>query len=158
MDFTTNQTRIQSQTNDMRSAAERIPLQTRMYGEESAKTIITTYLTERVGFVKRLVHQSALKALVAIAYSRIKGWSNPEGDDFFARQRAAADAPGLEGARKFYVMTQNIGIELQAYTQAFTVSALRQNNPHFLDTGAAPGRFLYTAMHCNHGSQQTNFV
>jgi 23S rRNA U2552 (ribose-2'-O)-methylase RlmE/FtsJ len=86
---------------------------------------------------------------VTVAYLRLQGWNNPEGDNFFARQRAAADAPGLEGANKFYKMTQNIGKELQASTKAFTVPKLRQGHPRFLDIGTAPGGFLYTAMHCN---------
>lgn len=84
-----------------------------------------------------------------VAYLRPKGWNNPEGDNFFARQRAAADAPGVGGANKFYRMTQNIGKELQASTEAFNISELRQGHPRFLDIGTAPGGFLFTAMHCN---------
>jgi hypothetical protein len=86
---------------------------------------------------------------VAVAYPRLQGWNNPKGDNFFARQRAAANAPGVKGANKFYTMTQNIGKELQASTKAFTVPELRQGHPRFLDIGTAPGGFLYTAMHCN---------
>jgi 23S rRNA U2552 (ribose-2'-O)-methylase RlmE/FtsJ len=86
---------------------------------------------------------------VTVAYLRLQGWNNPEGDNFFAKQRATADAPGLKGAKKFYTMTQNIGKELQASSKAFTVPELRQGHPRVLDIGTAPGGFLYTAMNCN---------
>jgi len=86
---------------------------------------------------------------VTVAYVRLQGWKNPEGDDFFARQRATAAAPGPKRAENFYKMTQNIGKELQASSKAFTVPELGQGHPRVLDIGTAPGGFLYTAMRCN---------
>ena len=65
---------------------------------------------------------------MTVAYVRLQGWNNPEGDDFFARQRATAADPGPKRAKNFYKMTQNIGKELQASSKAFTVPELRQDH------------------------------
>jgi 23S rRNA U2552 (ribose-2'-O)-methylase RlmE/FtsJ len=81
--------------------------------------------------------------------TRVQGWKNPEGDKFFAKQRAVADSGSPEMAILFYKMMQNIGRELHDSTGAFTIRSSQGNPPNFLDLCMAPGGFLGIAMQLN---------
>ncbi|TKA22474.1 hypothetical protein B0A54_18101, partial [Friedmanniomyces endolithicus] len=68
--------------------------------QQSANKSITTYLLARVEEFRKLFRKLSLL--------RQEEWSNPEGDDFFAKQRATADTGNPKTARHFYTMMQNI--------------------------------------------------
>jgi hypothetical protein len=104
---------------DIRSAMEDISLPTKLHDEESANKIITAYLTEGVEEFRELnrlrKEVSTSKCTRDFCGGRLPqalGVEQSERRHFFARQRAAANAPGVKGANKFYTMTQNIGKEL----------------------------------------------
>lgn len=113
--------------------------------EELAITVITTYL----------LAQS--KEFQQLSQLRQQGWENPEGDKFFANQRARADAThsstsreAEQSAQVFFKMMQNIGLELQSSTGAFSVTEKEAGHqPRILDLCMAPGGFLFAAMQCN---------
>ncbi|KAI7908464.1 hypothetical protein M9X92_012172 [Pyricularia oryzae] len=50
---------------------------------------------------------------------RKRGWENPEGDQFFQRQRKNADHPSAKNAKFFYGLMQKIGDDLQKAVFAF---------------------------------------
>ncbi|KAL1903846.1 hypothetical protein Sste5344_010439 [Sporothrix stenoceras] len=79
---------------------------------------------------------------------RKEGWSNPEGDSFFNRQRKNADTASDKTAWYFYKLMRNIGQELHKATGAFTITtqAGRTMRPLILDMCMAPGGFLSMAL------------
>jgi hypothetical protein len=97
------------------------------------------------------------RPVVIVLLTRAQGWKNPKGDQFFARQRAEADAGGPKLAKVFYKMMQKIGRELHDSTGAFTIGSSQGNPPNFLDLCMAPGGFLGIAMQLNPHSTATAY-
>ncbi|KAL9615934.1 MAG: hypothetical protein Q9160_009134 [Pyrenula sp. 1 TL-2023] len=75
--------------------------------------------------------------------ARLQGWANPEGDEHFQKKQDHADNAPPHVQRMLYKMMQQIGDEMQAATQALSLSALAPNNRDIrvLDLCMAPGGY-----------------
>ncbi|KAI1760170.1 hypothetical protein GGR53DRAFT_526380 [Hypoxylon sp. FL1150] len=88
---------------------------------------------------------------------REKGWSNPEADIFFKKQRENSDNVTNAAAEFFYELMKKIGEELHHFTHAFVILRSDSTPPQILDMCMAPGGFLATAMRKNPGAQAMTF-
>ncbi|KAM4063759.1 ftsJ-like methyltransferase [Hirsutella rhossiliensis] len=110
--------------------------------------IIRAYLMENVAEFREL------------SDIRKKGWSNPQGDKYFERQRQAADKPNEKTSKFFHTLMLKIGREFHRSTKAFTA---RKGLPGsgeqttVLDMCMAPGGFLEMALDRNPGSRAVAF-
>ncbi|KAH9896229.1 hypothetical protein F4778DRAFT_783509 [Xylariomycetidae sp. FL2044] len=82
---------------------------------------------------------------------REKGWNNPAGDTFFARQRHQADNASAKNAAYFFDMMKQIAKQLDAGTGIFRIlrnkkKKKRETTPSVVDLCAAPGGFLAAAL------------
>ncbi|SLM35606.1 S-adenosyl-L-methionine-dependent methyltransferase-like [Lasallia pustulata] len=80
---------------------------------------------------------------------REKGWSNPKGDEYFEKQRSRADNARGGQEYMFFRMMQGIGDELQASTDALTVTSERGEVVKILDICMAPGGYTASALKYN---------
>lgn len=78
-----------------------------------------------------------------------EGWTRPEGDVHFAKQRHQADYANDQSKRFFYTMMQNIGYDMHASTDGALTISPASTDPAILDMCCAPGGFLSTAMSIN---------
>ncbi|RYO90572.1 hypothetical protein DL766_007440 [Monosporascus sp. MC13-8B] len=92
------------------------------------------------------------------ATTSTQGWENPDGDKFFEKQRRNADEADGATAQFFYTLMKRIGQDLHRHTRAFRVARTTKSTyifdraalpPRILDTCAAPGGFLETALERN---------
>lgn len=98
--------------------------------------------------------------------TRIQGWNNPAGDEFFARQRRKADIASASStnayargqAEFFYSLMQRIAKEFNDATGALCMpSRSPPNETQILDMCMAPGGFLDVATKLNPSSSATAF-
>lgn len=66
--------------------------------------------------VRTEISESLAESLLTSCF---QGWENPEGDQFFQRQRKNADHPSAKNAKFFYGLMQKIGDDLQKAVFAF---------------------------------------
>ncbi|KAI1314283.1 hypothetical protein F5Y03DRAFT_381065 [Xylaria venustula] len=111
----------------------------------SAGSHVKRYLLETVPTFQRL---NAL---------REKGWNNPQGDRYFARQRRNADTASDQQAHFFLKMMKDVGREIHDATRIFDVRTLDNGPAKILDMCMAPGAFTYLAMEKNPGAQARAF-
>lgn len=71
----------------------------------------------------------------------LQGWENPEGDEYFRKQRKKADGADTKTAQFFYTMMQSIARQLQDSTSAFKFAEDRLP-VDVLDFCMAPGGFV----------------
>ncbi|KAH7305860.1 hypothetical protein B0I35DRAFT_361480 [Stachybotrys elegans] len=103
-----------------------------------AARIIIPYLLERVPEFREL-HEI-----------RLKGWKNPAGDRFFAKQRRQADQADEHTKQYFYTLMQRIAQAINNETGAFSIQNSDMSSPNrILDTCMAPGGFLSVALGLN---------
>ncbi|KAI1827180.1 FtsJ-like methyltransferase-domain-containing protein [Xylaria intraflava] len=107
---------------------------------------INQYLLQRVAIFRELTRL------------REKGWGDPAGDEFFARQRCQADSPSNKQAKVFFGIMKNIGRELHAHTGVFGIRAPDGRPPRILDMCMAPGGYLEVAMQYNPGARARAFT
>ncbi|KAF1815408.1 hypothetical protein P152DRAFT_511563 [Eremomyces bilateralis CBS 781.70] len=110
-----------------------------------AGSIIVQYLLENVAEFRQLTEL------------RQQGWSNPEGDRFFRKQRHDADSTDKKTARMFYKMMKTIGQEMHQSTRALAIPKMVANSPTILDMCMAPGGFLDTTLKMNPGAHALGF-
>ncbi|KAI0471873.1 hypothetical protein GGR56DRAFT_677733 [Xylariaceae sp. FL0804] len=111
----------------------------------SPGAVIKEYLLERSEEFRRLCELQK------------KGWDNPAGDRFFARQRKKADNPDARRAQYFYEMMRHIGQELEDATGGFSIRTRGPEPAAVLDLCAAPGGFLETILRLNPGARAVGF-
>ena len=76
-----------------------------------------------------------------------KGWKATEGDQYFQDRRDKADNADEKQAQGFFIMTCEIGDELDKATSVITFAASGGNGrPRILDMGMAPGGFTATVL------------
>ncbi|KAI0187253.1 hypothetical protein F4808DRAFT_452461 [Astrocystis sublimbata] len=80
---------------------------------------------------------------------RDKGWKNPAGDEYFAKQRHRADNSDDEQALRFFDMMKRVGQTVHRATGAFNIHAQPGEPTAILDMCMAPGGFLDVALACN---------
>ncbi|OCL14162.1 hypothetical protein AOQ84DRAFT_309391, partial [Glonium stellatum] len=115
----------------------------RNQGAQRASSMITKYLLENVEEFRQL------------AKLRQQGWSNPEGDRYFQKQRHNADNADGKMAQVFYEMMKEIGEEMHQSTYALAIS--KTVSPTILDMCMAPGGFLATTLKINPGACALGF-
>ncbi|KAI1426797.1 hypothetical protein F5Y12DRAFT_783819 [Xylaria sp. FL1777] len=111
----------------------------------NANNQINHYLLERVPSFRTLMDL------------RDKGWNNPAGDEYFAKQRQTADTPNDQQAYFFFEMMKTVGREIHNATRVFRIRAQTGRRPKILDTCMAPGAFLHLAMEHNPEAQALAF-
>ncbi|KAI1752769.1 hypothetical protein F4782DRAFT_499979 [Xylaria castorea] len=85
----------------------------------------------------------------ALTEAREKGWKNPAGDEYFAKQRHQADNSNDKQALYFFEMMKTVGREIHRVTGVFNTKTLDGGPPRILDMCMAPGAFLHLAMEHN---------
>ncbi|PYI36409.1 FtsJ-like methyltransferase family protein [Aspergillus indologenus CBS 114.80] len=88
---------------------------------------------------------------------RQKGWENPEGDQFFEKQRKTADNADKKTAKHFFRMMKNIGHDMHQMTDVFFINGLNSDKQAILDMCVAPGGFLATALRINPQARAIGF-
>ncbi|PLN76857.1 FtsJ-like methyltransferase family protein [Aspergillus taichungensis] len=88
---------------------------------------------------------------------RQRGWNNPKGDQFFAKQRQAADQADDKTTRHFHKMMKTIGYEMHQLTGVFRINNPDLRKHSVLDMCMAPGGFLATALRINPGARALGF-
>ncbi|KAI0454901.1 hypothetical protein F5B21DRAFT_503926 [Xylaria acuta] len=118
---------------------DNMPVATSAYDQATwhANGQIKSYLLERVPKFR------------ALTEARDKGWKNPAGDEYFAKQRRQADNSNDQQARYFFDMMKRVGREIHRVTGVFNVRTLGGGPPRILDMCMAPGAFLDLAMEHN---------
>ncbi|PYH75379.1 hypothetical protein BO82DRAFT_360071 [Aspergillus uvarum CBS 121591] len=86
-----------------------------------------------------------------------KGWENPEGDQFFEKQRKTADNADKKTAKHFFRMMKNIGHDMHQMTDVFCINGLNPDKQAILDMCVAPGGFLATALRINPQARAIGF-
>ncbi|PHH92740.1 hypothetical protein CDD83_5569 [Cordyceps sp. RAO-2017] len=135
--------------------------------------IIKTYLRETEPEFRRLceVREKVCLSLgggavwdlrqkaVGLMVSCLQGWSNPEGDRFFERQRQRADQADDSTMLWFYSLMLKIGSEIQTNTRIFSIHQAEGDAgpPMILDLCMAPGGFLDNALSRNPESKAVAF-
>ncbi|KAH8197334.1 hypothetical protein TruAng_008500 [Truncatella angustata] len=77
-----------------------------------------------------------------LAGLRAMGWRTSDGDRYFENRRNQADNADDRQAQRFFIMTCEIGDELDKSTSVVTLMAINGNVvPRVLDMGMAPGGF-----------------
>ncbi|KAK1987619.1 hypothetical protein LZ30DRAFT_818915 [Colletotrichum cereale] len=117
------------------------PLSSVGQGTHQANKVIVQFLMERVPEFRELQ----------------EGWDNPQGDQYFHRQRHRADRANARTARFFYHMMQQIGKELHRAVGAFAIQNDSLTQPMILDMCMAPGGFLATALELNPRAHAVGF-
>ncbi|OBT82337.1 hypothetical protein VE02_08804 [Pseudogymnoascus sp. 03VT05] len=84
-----------------------------------------------------------------LAAAREKGWENERGDEYFARQRRAADGAKNKEAYRLYKMMQEIGEEMQSCTRCLSLQSNPEGNKDILDICMAPGGYTASALKYN---------
>ncbi|KAI8945570.1 hypothetical protein F4801DRAFT_594023 [Xylaria longipes] len=116
-----------------------MPVATSAYDRatEYANEQIKLYLLERVPKFR------------ALTEAREKGWKNPAGDVYFAKQRDQADNCNDEQARYFFEMMKDVGRKIHRATGVFNIRTPGGGPSRILDMCMAPGAFLDLAMEHN---------
>ncbi|OBT93322.1 hypothetical protein VE01_08413 [Pseudogymnoascus verrucosus] len=84
-----------------------------------------------------------------LAAARERGWKNERGDEYFARQRRAADGAKNKEAYRLYKMMQEIGDEMQSCTRCLSQQSNPEGNMNILDICMAPGGYTASALKYN---------
>ncbi|KAN0072407.1 hypothetical protein V8E54_009336 [Elaphomyces granulatus] len=85
-----------------------------------------------------LEHSPTFKELLAL---RNKGWENPNGDDFFKKQRKNADQGDRKSKRYFFEMMKRMAGEMNNATEALVDLRAQEGAWKLLDLCMAPGGF-----------------
>ncbi|KAI0976560.1 hypothetical protein F4678DRAFT_468763 [Xylaria arbuscula] len=109
------------------------------------------------GQIKRYLLET-VPAFQKLSALREEGWNNPEGDQYFAKQRQVADSPSDEQAQFFLELMKRVGREIHNATRIFDVRTSNHEPPKILDMCMAPGAFLYLAMEHSPGSRARAFT
>ncbi|KAL4908312.1 hypothetical protein BDW74DRAFT_175002 [Aspergillus multicolor] len=116
------------------------------------------YRMERA--INQYLQEAQVPEFKRLCELRKKGWANPTGDSFFAKQRETADNANANGntatARHFYTMMQQIAEDMNRQTGVFNIHLSTCNPPHqpaILDICMAPGGFLAVALEHNPTTQ-----
>ncbi|KAI0999989.1 hypothetical protein K3495_g8208 [Podosphaera aphanis] len=77
---------------------------------------------------------------------KLLGWSSEKGDEYFKKQRSAADHPKKGLKKVFFSMMRQIGDELHKNTSALTPDSLGNEGIQVLDICMASGGFSSTVL------------
>lgn len=86
-----------------------------------------------------------------------QGWDNPEGDQFFERQKRRADENSAETVERLNNMMEEIAKEMQCFTRAFTIKSSEEPQ-RVLDLCMAPGTYLAKALERNPAAHAVAFT
>lgn len=91
-------------------------------------------------------------------WKQIQGWNNPEGEEYFKKQRFHTDNADLDTSYKFLRMMRNVADKMQSATNIFTLpTATSSRAPTILGFGFAPGGFVEKALALNPTATATGF-
>ncbi|KAG6358384.1 hypothetical protein INS49_014268 [Diaporthe citri] len=88
---------------------------------------------------------------------RAKGWENPEGDQFFEKQKRQADENSEQTVQRLNDLMEDIAKEMQCFTRAFTIQS-GEKPQRVLDLCMAPGTYLAKALERNPAAHAVAFT
>ncbi|RDW65895.1 uncharacterized protein DSM5745_09634 [Aspergillus mulundensis] len=126
--------------------------------EEPSRPKRSDYIGRLESAIQDYLREAQVPEFQRLCELRKKGWENPAGDAFFAKQRQTADNADDKTARHFYTMMLDIGKDMNRQTGVFSIEpSSPTQQPAILDMCMAPGGFLATALALNPTAQALAF-